>query len=144
MLFAIPIALFFFLFFQFPELLSVSMVMAIKSFGIIVFYVWMFSLIDYFRIESNSDKWGKLLKILVVGIFIMSFDASINGGVIELILLIVSLILWIVFVVLLSGKIKRVLYGRSRWFIFIELFFPVIGILTLTPEIKRWEKSDKT
>lgn len=73
----------------------------------------------------------------------MSFETSFNGGIIELILLIASLILWIVFVVLLSGRIKRALYGRSRWFIFIEFLLPVIGILTLTPEIKRLQKSDK-
>ncbi|MFT6500209.1 MAG: hypothetical protein ACJASQ_000316 [Crocinitomicaceae bacterium] len=143
-LFFVPFALLLLFLFQFPQLLSETTLIIFNLWGLAVFYIWAFSLIDYFRFESKSYKWIKLLKLLLTSTLVLSFDASIRDGMFEFILAITALLVWIVFTVLLSAKIKRVFYARSRWFIFLEIFIPVIGVLTLTPEIKRWEKSDKT
>jgi hypothetical protein len=144
LLFFAPIVLRLFLLTQFPELLSEITIGIFDFFGLAMFYIWTFSLIDYFRYESKSNKWNQLIVILILITFVLSFGASIREGMIELILSITILTIWIVFTVLLSSKIKSVFYARSRWFLILELLIPVIGILTLTPEIKRWEKSDKT
>jgi len=39
-------------------------------------------------------------------------------------------------ILFLSIKTKKVFYERTGWFIFLELFFYPVGILTLTPEIR--------
>lgn len=99
---------------------------------------------EYFIHESKSDKGKTLLIVVMLASTILGVLSSISEGPFGIIIWVLSIVVWIGYIILMTKKIKSVFYARGTWFIAVELLFPVIGILTLTPEIKRWENSDKS
>jgi hypothetical protein len=82
--------------------------------------LWYMSLLAYFSHEKKSFEGNNLVILLIALALLMIYP-------------IVKIVL----------KVREVFYARSLWFLVFEIIIPPIGFLTLTPEIKRWEKSDK-
>lgn len=106
----------------------------------ITIFIWTISLVEYFKTESNSIKLANYIKLLVsinfvfiIASFYLNFFA----------IFIISSLLYLVNSILIFKLIKKTFYARSKWFLFLEIFFVIIGIITLTPDVKKWEKSDK-
>lgn len=108
---------------------------------IFVAALWLSSVVAYFSYEENSKKNNTLIYSLIVVEFIstgLSFYL-----VYYLVFALITFLLNILLTILLVPKIKKVFYARSTWFIVVELLMIPVGILSLTPEIQRWEKSEK-
>lgn len=102
---------------------------------ILVYAVWYLGMTDYFENqERNKNILTTLIISVTVGIFISTYLVS--HWWIDVLLILVHIAISI----LLSSSIKKVFYARSKWFIIIETLVTPIGILTLTPEVKRWKK----
>jgi uncharacterized membrane protein len=108
---------------------------------LIVATLWLSSLVAYFSHEGKSKKKNSLIYSLIGVLFIstaLSFYLEYF-----LVFALFTFLLNILLTILLVPKIKKVFYARSTWFIVIELLMIPVGILSLTPEIQRWEKSEK-
>ena len=110
--------------------------------------VWLLSVLTYMTEASNSKQYFMPLIIIVLTEFSLNFYTIMGIGepksiLILYVLLILSLLLRIVTTVLMTKVVKKVFYARSTWFAIIELLFVPIGMFSLTPEIKEWEKGDK-
>lgn len=108
---------------------------------IFVAAVWLSSVVAYFSHEGNSKKNNTLIYSLIVVEFIssgLSFYLEYY-----LVFALITFLMNILLTILLVPKIKKVFYARSTWLIVVELLMIPVGILSLTPEIQRWEKSEK-
>jgi hypothetical protein len=54
-----------------------------------------------------------------------------------------TLIFGIIIGILVTIKVKKVLYARSSWFILFEIMAYAFGVATLTPEIKNHYKENR-
>ena len=115
-------------------------ILEVIQWGVIV--VWMSGIVSYFSYEGKSYKNNSIIYTLIAITTISSFVDEYLWQ--HWFLHILALVSFIVSVILITPKIKKVFYARATWFIVIELLLIVVGFLTLTPEIKRWEKSDKS
>jgi hypothetical protein len=108
---------------------------------VIVATLWLSSVVAYFSHESKSEKNNSLIYSLIA----VSFISTILSFYLEyfLVFALFTFLLNILLTILLVPKIKKVFYARSTWFIVVELLMIPVGILSLTPEIQRWEKSEK-
>lgn len=105
--------------------------------------VWLFSIVDYFQSKLENFNYLKLIY------FFLTIDAIVtfmNFLIIEspslfteIVLLLLPIGIHIATTVFITLLINKVFYKRSVWFIVIEIFTIVVGVITLTPEIKQDE-----
>lgn len=107
---------------------------------LITIFLWSLSLIHYFKNESNSLKLAQLIQFILLVNFSLIL---LSEFVFPFTLGIISLIIHTINTVLIYKLIRKTFYARSKWFLFVELLFVIVGIITLTPDVKKWEKSDK-
>lgn len=112
--------------------------------GSVVASVWLFSIVDYFQSKAPGFKFTRLIYLLLVVELILdlllSFDAVAYNGIGDLILGILQSIIYVTVTVFITLLIQKVFYERAVWFIVLEILIVIVGITTLTPEIKRNEK----
>ena len=125
----------------FPEKATYTTGLILDCFQWAVIGFWQASLVSYMSHEGKSEANSRLIYLLIIttSISILLYDYLWTHP----LLLVVSILLFLVNVVLITIKIKKVFYNRSYYFIVLELLLIPVGFLTLTPEIKRWEKGDK-
>ena len=126
------------------NLLSFEIIVVIRIFQSILLLLWMLSLVTYFNAEKIGFKYTKLTYLLIRLTHLVFFIGLLTNYLSNYYILMIEILLHISVTILLYKLIKRVFYARSKWFIFIELFFPFIGLLTLTTAAQEWENSDKT
>lgn len=110
-------------------------------------YIWTLSLTDYFCFKSKNSEFKNPVYLIASLLFVLALfstltlDPDFNYA--------IRIVFWALYAVLcvlqsvyLIKIIKPVFYARSTWFVFLETLIPFWGILTLTPEIKRWEQED--
>ena len=126
------------------ELLDQKYYDVLSAIGSIVSSVWLFSIVDYFQSKAPEFKFTRLIYILLVSGLTLSllgsFDVLIHPKAIDLILMGLHSVVFIALVVFITLLIRKVFYERAVWFIVLEILIVIIGITTLTPEIKRHEK----
>jgi hypothetical protein len=116
----------------------------------IVKLLWLFAIVDYFRSKNPDFEYLKLIYTLLffdVGLFISEWLFFQNLSFSDVYFWVIWLIKsfnFIALTVFLTMLVKSYFSERSIWFIAIELFTIVVGVLTLTPEIKRHEKELNT
>ncbi|MDG1331753.1 MAG: hypothetical protein P8P74_05455 [Crocinitomicaceae bacterium] len=112
--------------------------------GSIVSSIWLFSIVDYFQSKAPDFKYGRLIYVLLSLDLILTLLSAFNitsfEGVIDFSLSISRLIIFIVAVIFIVLLVQKVFYERAVWFIVLEILIVIVGITTLTPEIKRNEK----
>ncbi len=108
---------------------------------VLVATLWLCSVVAYFSHEGKSKKNNSLIYSLIA----VSFISTILSFYLEyfLVFALLTFLIEILLTILVLPKVKKVFYARSTWFIVVELLVLPVGILTLTPEIQRWEKSEK-
>jgi hypothetical protein len=104
--------------------------------------LWYMSLLAYFSHEKKSFE-GNNLVILLIALATISGITLISTYHLPSVFALIPALLMIYPIVKIVLKVREVFYARSLWFLVFEIIIPPIGFLTLTPEIKRWEKSDK-
>lgn len=112
--------------------------------GSVVISIWLFSIVDYFQSKAPEFKFTGLIYILLAIELILdllvSFDILTFDGVNYLIPIAVQSIIYITATVFIILLIHKVFYERAVWFIVLEILIVIVGITTLTPEIKRNEQ----
>ena len=128
------------------ELFVMEYLQFLKPISKVVVFAWLFSIVHYFQSKAPNFKYLKSIYLLlfidltleiILWIFFPPFAFN------DLWYSVISLVQFFNFVALttlLTMLIHTVFYERSVWFIILEIFTIVVGILTLTPEIKRSEK----
>lgn len=112
--------------------------------GSIVSWLWLISVVDYFYSKAPTFKFIRWIYILLaldfmlllVNIFNFSDFIVIN----HLVLFAIQAIFMIIAIVFITLLIRIVFFERAVWFIVLELLILIVGITTLTPEIKRYEQ----
>lgn len=106
--------------------------------------IWLFSIVDYFQSKLDHFKFLKLIYFLLTVDGLISFWCFFsveNPDVItEIVYSLLPIVVHIVTTVFITLLVQKVFYERAVWFIALEVFTLVVGIITLTPEIKRNEK----
>lgn len=115
---------------------------------LIVGTVWSMSLLHYMSSGSKSNKYVPLTYfLLVLEVIFQSLVIYIRmtqgDNMMVNILEIGSIINLLIIGIFMTIIVKKVFYARTTWFVFLEVTTIAIGIITLTPDIKKWEKSDK-
>ncbi|MFK8045470.1 MAG: hypothetical protein AB8B72_08240 [Crocinitomicaceae bacterium] len=106
-----------------------------------VIAVWMISLVQYFSYEAKTNRNNVFIYLLL---FICALASIwIDNYMFSYVLLSILMVSYTALTVLITLKVKSVFYARSAWFVFLEILFVFIGFLTLTPQVKDWEASDK-
>lgn len=126
------------------ELVELKYLSILALIGSIVTSIWLFSIVDYFHSKAPDFKYTRLINILLIFELVVNLLESLNiqsfEGIIDFSLMILQTAIFITAVVLIVLLVRKVFYERSVWFIVIEILFTIIGITTLSPEIKRNEK----
>lgn len=126
------------------ELIEPKYYPVLSIIGSVVSSIWLVSIIDYFQSKAPNFKYTKLIYVLIALDLIVSlleFFALIDfGPSTPTIFTAVQFAFFIPTVVFITLLIRKVFYERSVWFIVVEILTVVVGIFTLTPEIKRHEK----
>ncbi len=128
------------------QLIPVEYMDLLKVATSIVKLLWLFAIVDYFRSKTPDFKYLKLIYALLffdVGLFIaewLFFQNLAFSDVYFWVIWLIKSFNFIALTVFLTMLVKSYFSERSIWFIVIELFTIVVGVLTLTPEIKRHEK----
>ncbi len=112
----------------------------------IVILLWLFSIVDYFKSKvSDFEQINLIYTLLFFGVglefadWLYFWNLSVDNlyyWIIEFL----QLFNHIALTVFLTRLVKKFFKERSTWFIVIEFFTVVVGVLTLTPEIKRYEQ----
>ena len=106
--------------------------------------LWLFSIVDYFQSKLDDFKYLKLIYFLLLIDGLLTFSTFLivdsNDIMIEIALYLLPAVNHIATTVFITLLIQKVFYDRAVWFIVIEIFTLIVGIITLTPEIKRHEK----
>jgi hypothetical protein len=110
--------------------------------------IWSVSLLHYMVGESKSNEYVIPIYLLLGLEFVAQAIAAyikMTGGEKAMILDlgIVTLVAVILNGILMTKVVKKVFYARSTLYIFLEVTFIPIGMMTLTPEVQNWEKSEK-
>lgn len=126
------------------KMISSEILLFTRIFQSILLLLWMLSLVAYFKDEKRGFKYTKITYFLIGLIYCVLIIGLITTNLENPYLVMIEFLLHISVTILLYNLIKGVFYARSKWFIFIELFFPFIGLLTLTSAAQDWENSDKT
>lgn len=106
-----------------------------------VIAIWMISLVQYFSYEAKTNRNNFFIYLLL---FICALASIwIDNYMFSYVLLSILMVSYTALTVLITLKVKSVFYARSAWFVFLEILFVFIGFLTLTPQVKDWEASDK-
>lgn len=122
--------------------------------GVVASAIWLLALIDYMAAESNSKQYVVVSKLLIVldavyqlaeFLFLYTRDTSypMLPRWVHYSKWIATLLISIVIALLIVKIVKRVFYARSGWWIFIEVFVVPIGMITLTPDVQKWERGPK-
>lgn len=104
--------------------------------------LWYMSVLAYFSDEKKSYAGN-------IGVYLLIVLATVSGITLTStyhlpsVYAVIPALLMIYPVIKIIFRIREVFYARSLWFLVFEIMILPIGCLTLTPEIKRWEKSDK-
>lgn len=112
--------------------------------GSFVTWIWLFSIVDYFHSKAPGFKhirWVYLL--LFIDFTLVLLDHFYFTGLNlkdDILVFIIRSVLFIAALVFITILIRSVFYERAVWFIVLELLIMIVGITTLTPEIKRHEK----
>lgn len=106
--------------------------------------LWLFSIVDYFQSKLDDFKYLKLIYFLLLIDGLLTFSTFLivdsNDIMIEIALYLLPAVIHIATTVFITLLIQKVFYNRAVWFIVIEIFTIVVGVITLTPEIKRHAK----
>jgi hypothetical protein len=106
--------------------------------------IWLFSIVDYFQSKSPEFKFTNVIYILLgvelVVSLLKSFGVFSSIGMISLVINAFQILVYVAAVVYITLLIRKVFYERAVWFIVLEVLIVVVGITTLTPEIKRNEQ----
>ncbi len=111
--------------------------------------IWSVSLVAYMASETENKIYISLTYILLGFGFLFQIADTYFGLVLEYghifsnVLDTFRTILAITATVFTTIIVKRVFYARSTWFLFFEVLVYPIGMMTLTPDVKAWEKGDK-
>ena len=112
--------------------------------------IWYLSVAEYMCYESKSKKYLRLIYLLgfvEVCLFMLNYfcDRSsievLFGS--RLMYMSITLLVQLVYTLFMIIIIRRVFYARSIGFLFIEIMFPILGILTLEAEIKNHHKASE-
>ena len=126
------------------ELLASKHYDTLSIIGSIVTSIWLFSIVDYFQSKAIEFKFTRLIYGLLSVELIMDLltttDIILTESMTEIILSFTQSIVYISATVFITLLVHKVFYERAVWFVVLELLIPIIGITTLTPEIKRNEK----
>jgi hypothetical protein len=126
------------------ELLASKHYDTLSIIGSIVTSIWLFSIVDYFQSKAVEFKFTRLIYGLLSVELIMGLltttDIIPPESMTEIILSFTQSIVYISVTVFITLLVHKVFYERAVWFVVLELLIPIIGITTLTPEIKRNEK----
>ena len=112
--------------------------------GSIVSWLWLISVVDYFYSKAPTFKLIRWIYILLALDFLLLLVKIFNFYDIivinDLALFAIQLIIMISNIVFITLLIRIVFFERAVWFIVLELLILIVGITTLTPEIKRYEQ----
>ena len=124
---------------KYPEYYITPNIIALKVFQWAVILTWLISVVSYFSNESKSAKNNKLIYALLL----ISSLSSISYGFAwkNEFLFDLFIVAYIMSTVLITLKIKQVFYERSTWYIVLELLIILIGFISLTQDLKQWEKN---
>ncbi|MFT5823572.1 MAG: hypothetical protein ACI8ZM_004834 [Crocinitomix sp.] len=128
---------------------AADIILKTRALPIIVSAVWSLSLISYMFSESKSDEYVIIAKILIISQAIIelsipyiTYDNPYYTWIVAIEILGFVLINLNAFFI--TSIVKKVFYARSVWFLFLEVWIIPIGAFTLTPDVQKWEKGDKT
>lgn len=124
------------------ELLEAKYYGTLMIVGSVVASIWLFSIVDYFQSKIEGFKYTRLIYILL-GLDLtldLLFEFVEFSESVYVALNILRVITYITAVVFITLLIHKVFYERAVWFIVLEVLIVIVGISTLTPEIKRNEK----
>ncbi|PHR20379.1 MAG: hypothetical protein COA38_19510 [Fluviicola sp.] len=126
------------------ELMEAESYQVLSIVGSITSSIWLFSIVDYFQSKTPAFKFLRLIYILLIvdSAFILLDIFEITGSdrTTQILLFVAHSVVYITAMVFIILLIRKVFYERSVWFIVLEVIILVIGIMTLTPEIKKHEK----
>lgn len=128
------------------ELMSANYLKILKPINTAVALVWLFSIVDYFRSKAPDFKYIKSIYLLLfidVALEISDLLFFQNLAFTDMYYWAIGFLQFfnfVAFTILLTLLIQKVFYERSTWFIVLEILTIIVGILTLTPEIKRNEQ----
>jgi len=126
------------------ELLEPKYYGVLSTIGSIVSFIWLFSIVDYFQSKAPEFKFTRLIYVLLTVDLavdlLTSFDVASIEGIVDFALSIFQSIVYVAATVFITLLIRKVFYERAVWFIVLEVLIVIVGITTLTPEIKRNEK----
>lgn len=120
-----------------PEVNPFHVLLIVVPVQLILVSLWFVSMISFFSEMARTTQNNVLIYgiyftvILVYGFGILTKREEITS--------VLAVVLCVINAILILPKVKRVFYARSKSFIFVEVAFLPIGILTLTSEIKRGE-----
>lgn len=121
---------------QYYQLLSIL--------GSVVSWLWLISVVDYFYSKVPTFKFIRWIYILLALDFLLLVVKILNFYdfivINHLVLFAIQAIVMIIAIVFITLLIRIVFFERAVWFIVLELLILIIGITTLTPEIKRHEQ----
>ena len=126
---------------NYKELATDSILFTLSLIQSIVILIWTVSAVDIFSFESKSKENNIVIYSLISVYILFSFIYLTIWP--SMTLFILSVLAYASYIVLMTMKVKSVFYARSTWFVALELLIPLIGFLTLTPEIKRWEEEEQ-
>lgn len=125
------------------ELLDLKYYVILRIVGLIVSSIWLFSIVDYFHSKKPDFKYIRLtyffLALGVIFNLLFTFDLLPFQGIVVFLLGIFRLLFFVPATVFITLLIREVFYERAVWFIVLEVLIVIVGITTLTPEIKRNE-----
>lgn len=126
------------------ELMKAGSHQILSIVGSITSFIWLLSVVDYFQSKTPDFKSLRLIYLLLIvdSAFILLDIFEITGSdrTTQILLLVAQSAVYITATVFITLLVRKVFYERSVWFIVLEIITLVIGIITLTPEIKKHEK----
>ena len=116
--------------------------------GSITTTLWLFSIVDYFQSKTPNFPQLQLIYVLLTleAIFVIlnMFDLTNLGTIITTILSALHVAVYIMATIFITLLIRRVFYKRTPWFVIVEILIVIVGIITLTPEIKKHDMELQT
>lgn len=124
--------------------------MALSLLGLFTGAFWILGVSDYFDKASGNTKTDWILISLMI-LLIISAVRDIHQNFMDGTFIyhtesdfpVFTLIFDLILGILVTIKVKKVLYARSSWFILFEIMAYAFGVATLTPEIKNHYKENR-